>query len=119
MLRAEWWGVAGIQTGAIRGLGLQSRMGVSIFLALWCVGLPMQHYISDVCGYGVVGLWALMPPVYGGLDLLLLASVFCKSWEQVAENIAEQHQTTQGSCARKQPDNKEGYGVLPFSESTT
>jgi len=77
----------GMLRGTIIGLGLQSKMGMAIFVALWCIGLPIIYHSTFGAGNGLVGLWSSLPIGYGLLDVLLLLAILTADWTFISDRI--------------------------------
>lgn len=91
-----WWNVCvfsfflafyGIFMGACFGLGMQWRLGISTFIALWIIGLPSGYYVSVVQYGGINALWTSIWPPYVLLSIALAHAIVNADWDQISIDI--------------------------------
>lgn len=76
-----------LQSGVLRGLGLQLRMSIATFLALWAIGLPAAWLVAITHRGGVLGLWQVLVPSYIVLNVFLALSYLSVDWGKLAGDI--------------------------------
>ncbi|GMI52517.1 hypothetical protein TeGR_g8368 [Tetraparma gracilis] len=65
-------GFFGVQSGVLRGLGLQFQMAVAVVASLWCFGAPLIFYVGVAGEAGsVLRVWRLMAVPYVALNALM------------------------------------------------
>jgi len=80
-------GLFGINSGILRALGLQRRMGIAVVLVLWCTSIPLVYYLSVFKGLGLSTLWTIVPPTYLVLNTVLIFSFTCADWGNIRLEI--------------------------------
>lgn len=82
-------GLMGVQTGVLKGLGLQFRLSVVFIFTLFILGIPVVFVSLD---YGFYFIWISLPLLYILLNLLMFFSYCCANWERVALEIQQNSQ---------------------------
>jgi len=77
----------GVMRGTMVGLGLQTKLSISIVLALWCFGLPLLYHFTFSAGQGLLGLWSHMPIPYLMLDAMMLTAIVTADWTAISKSI--------------------------------
>ena len=84
--------IKGIQTGIIRGLGMQLEGSMLSFFAYYMVAIPTGYFLGFKVGHGLRGLvWAF---ILGELiQIVGLQQVITSTdWQEVAERIEEENE---------------------------
>jgi len=81
-------GLFGVQSGVMRGLGMQLRCSIAVIAALWVFGLPFTYWGGYTQGWGLRGIWATLPFAYAFVNVLLFLcwTVFA-DWSQMSEDL--------------------------------
>jgi MATE family multidrug resistance protein len=89
-----------LNSGILRALGLQIRMGITIILVLWCFSLPCILYVcvfgefidadaSNETGVGgLVNMWRIILWSYNLLNVGLIICYATVDWHEIGRNAA-------------------------------
>lgn len=91
-----------LNSGILRALGLQFRMGITIILVLWCFSLPCILYVcifgefsdadesndDDVGVGGLVIMWRIILWSYNLLNIGLIICYATADWHEIGRNAA-------------------------------
>ena len=79
--------IHGVQSGIIRGLGLQVIGSIYTLICYWVIGLPLALYFAFGLDKGVYGLWLGFSIACIILDLGFLMIIECPNWTKLANKI--------------------------------
>lgn len=79
------------QSGILRALGMQWRMGAIMIVCLWCATLPTIWYFAIHKGGGIDALWSVLPVMHAIMNLLLFMSYATVNWRVIADKISKEH----------------------------
>ena len=79
--------IHGVQSGIIRGLGLQVWGSVWTLICYYLIGLPLALWLAFSKDKGVYGLWLGFSIACIVLDLGFLILIECPSWTKIATKI--------------------------------
>ena len=77
----------GVQSGVMRGIGMQLEASYGVIGCLWLVGLPAVRLVCFGWDKGLVGLWSTMPGLYGLLNIVLAWLWLRKDFGTMSEEI--------------------------------
>ena len=83
-------GMWGVQKGCLVALGLQSRLTLSIVVALWMIGLPLMYHLAFTAEMGLLGLWQGVWPAYALFNAFMYMSYACYDWEAASRAIVSE-----------------------------
>ena len=89
--------IHGVQSGIIRGLGLQVYGAIYTLICYYIVGLPIALYLAFIHQMGVKGLWLGFAVCCILLDAGLQCIIECPDWHKIARKMQEQIDKTQKS----------------------
>jgi MATE family multidrug resistance protein len=83
-------GLFGLQSGILRGLGLQVRMSGNVITGLWLCGAPLI-YLGGVSGDdgSVYGVWKLMFVPYVFMNIGMAASYWWQDFDVLSKEVVE------------------------------
>ena len=87
--------IHGVQSGIIRGLGLQVWGAIYTLVCYYLIGLPWALTQAFKKDKGVYGLWFGFSIACIALDIGLFAICECPSWEKIAKEMQQQIDSTQ------------------------
>lgn len=89
--------IHGVQSGIIRGLGLQVWGAIYTLICYYIVGLPIALYLAFILEMGVKGLWMGFALCSVLLDAGLQCIIDCPDWHKIAKKMQSQIDKTQMS----------------------
>ena len=118
--------IHGVQSGIIRGLGLQVYGSVWTLICYYLIGLPAALWLAFGRDKGVFGLWLGFSIACVILDLGFLVIIECPNWHNLSVKIQEQidqektKKITESIKARKRlaDENFAGATATPESAKT-
>ena len=82
--------IHGVQSGIIRGLGLQIYGSVWTLICYYLIGLSTALWFAFGKNMGVYGLWFGFSIACVILDLGFLMIIECPDWQKIATKVQEQ-----------------------------
>ena len=79
--------IHGVQSGIIRGLGLQVWGSIYTLICYYLVGLPLALWLAFGKGKGVYGLWLGFSIACIVLDFGFLCIIECPNWGRIAQEM--------------------------------
>ena len=73
-----------MQQSITRALGLQLYQAASVFGVLFCLGLPAIYVVTFTHGYGLRGMWIVLPIADGVMTLSVALVHVCKDWSKLS-----------------------------------
>lgn len=87
-----------INTGILRGLGMQWRMAGIVLLVLWFSCIPTLIHVGVYGGGGVVAIWTWLPYFYVALNVLLILCYVLPDWERINDSIEKKKTASEVSA---------------------
>jgi len=81
--------IHGVQSGIIRGLGLQVYGSVYTLVCYYLVGLPLALWFAFSKSKGVCGLWLGFAIACVVLDMGYLCIIECPDWRKISERMQQ------------------------------
>ena len=82
--------IHGVQSGIIRGLGLQVYGSVWTLICYYLIGLPTALWLAFTKEKGVYGLWLGFSIACVILDTGFCLIIECPNWHKIAVKVQEQ-----------------------------
>ena len=79
--------IHGVQSGIIRGLGLQVYGSVYTLVCYYLIGIPLALHLAFSKELGVYGLWLGFSIACIILDLGFLFIIECPDWNRIAQEM--------------------------------
>ena len=79
--------IHGVQSGIIRGLGLQVWGSIYTLICYYMIGLPLALYLAFTKDMGVYGLWLGFSIACIILDCGFLFIIECPNWSRIASEM--------------------------------
>jgi len=85
--------IHGVQSGIIRGLGLQAYGFIYTLICYYIIGMPLALVLAFTCKMGIQGLWLGYSIACVILDIGFFFIISCPNWSKIGDkmrsNIAE------------------------------
>ena len=79
--------IHGVQSGIIRGLGLQVAGSIYTLVCYYLIGLPLALWLAFGKEMGVKGLWLGFSIACIILDAGFVVIIECPNWSKIAEKV--------------------------------
>jgi len=79
--------IHGVQSGIIRGLGLQVYGSIYTLVCYYIIGLPLALYLAFSKDMGVYGLWLGFSIACIFLDIGFIVIIECANWSKIAADM--------------------------------
>lgn len=91
-----------MNTGILRGLGMQWRMAGIVLLVLWISCIPTLIHVGIYNGGGVTAIWRVLPWFYVALNILLSLCYMVANWQEINDAIKAKKDKSQGLVATEE-----------------
>jgi MATE family multidrug resistance protein len=81
--------IHGVQSGIIRGLGLQVWGSIYTLICYYFIGLPLALWLAFSKDMGVYGLWLGFSIACIILDIGFMMIIECPNWHKLAAKVQE------------------------------
>lgn len=76
-----------MQESLPRALGMQLHLGFVTIVSLWVVGIPAMYWVAISHGFGFVGIWYTLTPIFILYNVTIFATYCAADWAAVATQI--------------------------------
>lgn len=84
-------GLAMVQAGAVRGLGMLELATWMVLIAFYFVALPAAYLFTFPLGMGMIGLWwGVVAGALAEISLYIVILTFYCNWEKLAISISQE-----------------------------
>jgi multidrug resistance protein, MATE family len=111
--------IHGVQSGIIRGLGLQTYGSIYTLVCYYLIGLPLALHFAFDKKMGIRGLWLGYSIACVILDLGFAVIIIYPNWHKIAEKLKKTMEQTGGISSNKvsEPCSPMGYNRAGYSEA--
>lgn len=79
--------IHGVQSGIIRGLGLQAYGFLYTLFCYYIIGMPLALVLAFTAGMGIVGLWLGFSIACIILDIGFAIIIMCPDWNRIGDEM--------------------------------
>lgn len=103
-------------SGVLRALGLQWRLGFVVTIGLWLISVPAIYFVSVTKGGGLHSLWRALPPIYTFLNIALFACYYFADWDDISWTIRKRVSLDKDPDVLKPSHSVVSYGTVSEDE---
>jgi len=106
----------GVQSGVMRGIGMQMESSYGVLLCLWVVGVPAVRVVCFGYNTGLVGLWSVMPCLYALLNVALAFLWLRRDFAGMSREIREKAEKEGGAMGCSELGDADGNEKVAYAQ---